>query len=274
MTESEDPQSAPAFLETADIETASDDYASRFAGPTGEWMLGLQARITMELLGATGAQTVLDVGGGHAQLALPLSSAGFDVTVTGSDGSCRQRIEQEVEAGTIQFDIADVLKLPYPDHSFDAVICFRLITHCERWEQVVSELCRVARKAVVVDYPTSQSLNAVAPGLFGAKKKIERNTRAWRLFRHDQVNGAFAARDFKLDRRVGQFFFPMVLHRALKCRCISATLEAIAGAVGLKRLWGSPVIARYIPADAGALSVQTKVRLDETSILPFFQPSS
>ena len=32
-----------AFPETADVETSSDDYARRFAGPVGEWFLERQA---------------------------------------------------------------------------------------------------------------------------------------------------------------------------------------------------------------------------------------
>ena len=56
-------------LETADIETSSDGYAARFAGPVGEWMLEIQETITVALLPKTPSATILDVGGGHGQLA-------------------------------------------------------------------------------------------------------------------------------------------------------------------------------------------------------------
>ena len=36
---------------------------------------------------------MLDVGGGHGQLAIPLCRAGYRVTVLGSDASCRRRLE-------------------------------------------------------------------------------------------------------------------------------------------------------------------------------------
>ena len=36
--------------EAADIETASDGYARRFAGAIGEWMLGCQSGIVLDLL--------------------------------------------------------------------------------------------------------------------------------------------------------------------------------------------------------------------------------
>jgi hypothetical protein len=54
--------------EDADLETSSEDYARRFAGPAGRWSLEVQARSTMELLrGLPPGSSILDVGGGHAQ---------------------------------------------------------------------------------------------------------------------------------------------------------------------------------------------------------------
>jgi hypothetical protein len=106
-------------------------------------------------------------------------------------------------------------------------------------------MARVAKRAVIVDYPTSEGLNAIAPALFGAKKKLEGNTREWRLFRHAEVDDAFSRNGFVLRRREPQFFLPMVLHRALRCRGVSGSLEAVCRGLGLTRRWGSPVIAEY-----------------------------
>ncbi len=235
------------FPETADIHTSSDEYATRFSGPAGEWMLAVQETITRRLMRGFEGSAVLDVGGGHGQLAVPLCRDGWAVTVLGSDESCRHRIRAVVETGACRFVVGDVIRLPFPDRSFDLVLCFRLLTHCERWPELVRELCRVARKAVIVDYPTGQSLNAIAPALFGAKKKFEKNTRTWALFRHRQVIDEFAKNGFGPAATGKQFFLPMVLHRMLKSRALSALAEAVCRALGLTRLWGSPVIVRFEP---------------------------
>lgn len=238
---------APAkspFPETADIETSSDEYAGRFAGAAGEWMLKVQEDIALDLLKPTGSKTILDVGGGHGQLAHPLCRAGYSVTVLGSALSCEHRIRSLVAARQCEFIVGNVIALPFPDRSFDTVISFRLVTHCEQWPALVKELCRVAKHMVIVDYPTSQSLNAIAPMLFGAKKKFEVNTRTWTLFRHKQVRREFEKNDYLLDAHRGQFFFPMVLHRMLKSRGLSNVMETCARAVGLNNAWGSPVIVR------------------------------
>ena len=235
------------FPETADIHTSSDEYATRFSGPAGEWMLAVQERITLRMLRPFPDASVLDVGGGHGQLAVPLCRAGWRVAVLGSDETCRHRIQSIVDSGACRFVVGNAIALPFPDNAFDVALCFRLLTHCERWPELVRELCRVARQAVIVDYPTGQSLNAVAPALFGAKKKFEKNTRTWALFRHRQVIDEFAKNGFVPAETRKQFFLPMVLHRMLKSRAASAALEGVCRALGLTRRWGSPVIVRMEP---------------------------
>lgn len=235
------------FPETADIETSNDDYATRFRGKTGAWMLDVQTRLTRRLLAGIPRGTLLDVGGGHGQLAHPLAADGWKVTVLGSAPSCEHRVRDLTSSSRATFVVGNVIDLPFPDKSFDAVICFRLLTHCGQWERLVKELCRVSRGPVVCDYPTSQSVNAIAPMFFAAKKRLERNTRHWRLFRHREVTGAFAAAGAEIEARRKQFALPMALHRALKCAALSAFLEGCCRAVGLTALCGSPVILRAVP---------------------------
>ena len=102
-------------------------------------MLEAQERAVRDLLGAPGGATVLDVGGGHGQLALPLAAAGWRVTVLGSDPVCARRIAPAVAAGRVQFVAGDVLALPFPDRAFDFVVSVRLLPHCERWPALVAE---------------------------------------------------------------------------------------------------------------------------------------
>lgn len=235
-----------SYPETADIETSTDEYANRFTGSCGAWMLEVQEKATLaQLAHHPTTRRILDVGGGHGQLAHPLVRAGYDVTVLGSDASCAHRIKSLIDANTCRFDVGNVIKLPYPDQSFDSVICFRLVTHCERWPLLLAECCRVARNSVTIDYPTSTSLNAIAPLFFKAKKNFEKNTRTWTLFTHAQIRNELAKYGFKCESRTGQFFFPMVVHRMLKSRGISAAMEAVTRVLGLNHLLGSPVIATF-----------------------------
>jgi 2-polyprenyl-3-methyl-5-hydroxy-6-metoxy-1,4-benzoquinol methylase len=239
------------FPETADIETSSDAYAARFGGAVGAWMLAVQERLALDLLRDLPQASVLDVGGGHGQLALPLCRLGHPVTVLSSDESCRRRIASAVQSGACRFRVGNVIALPYSNRAFDVAVCFRLLTHCAQWPKLVDELCRVARRAVIVDYPTSQSVNAVAPALFGAKKRLEGDTRTWRLFRHDEVLAEFRRNRFEPAGIRKQFFLPMVLHRAHKSSTLARVLEGGPRLLGLTSRWGSPVILKCVPSGRG-----------------------
>ncbi len=230
----------------ADIETASEDYATRFAGPSGKWLLKIQERgVRYALKRATHTPTVLDVGGGHAQLTHVYLEQERNVTIAGSAAEPAGRLQTFLSNPNCKYQYANLLQLPYPKKSFQLVASFRLLTHCEQWEQLVEQLCRVSQQYVMIDYPTSQSINAIAPALFDAKKKIEKNTRYWRSFRHKEVDAAFSEHGFKRITTYKQFFFPMALHRMLQCRPLSCVIEGIARASGLTRWLGSPVIALY-----------------------------
>ncbi len=230
--------------EDADVETSSEGYARRFAGPLGAFFLDAQARTVLELLRPWPGAAVLEVGGGHAQLAGPLVDAGHAVTVYGSDPACAARLRPWTDDGRVGFRAGDLLRAPWPDRSFDVVLAFRLLPHVTRWAALIAELARLARRAVVVDYPTRRSLNVASGALFGLKRGVEGNTRPFTVFRDAEVASAFAAAGFFATARRPQFLLPMALHRALGSAPLARGLEGGARALGLTALLGSPVISR------------------------------
>lgn len=232
--------------EAPDIATSSEDYARRFSGEVGAWFLQVQERATLDMLCPTSNASVLDVGGGHGQLAGPLTRDGYRVTVLGSAEACSQRVQDLVTDGGCAFRVGDILDLPYPDRAFDTVISFRLLAHVVDWQRFLSELCRVADKAVIVDYPELRSINAIAPLLFQYKKRLEGNTRPFSCFRESQLLDVFRSAGYVRANRYPQFFLPMVLHRTLRSVQVSARMEEASRALGLTRLFGSPVILKLV----------------------------
>jgi len=230
--------------EDADVETSSDAYARRFAGPVGEYFLAVQARLTLELLAPWPGARVLDVGGGHGQTIGALVESGYDVTILGSSASCEARVSRWTRTGRARFEAGDLAAPPFEDRSFDAVLSYRLLPHARDWGALVGGLTRPARHAVVVDYPTTRSVNSISGSLFGWKKGVEGDTRPFAVFRDRDVEAAFAERSFTATARRPQFVFPMALHRATGSAALARTLEGAAGALGLRAAFGSPVILR------------------------------
>ena len=236
--------SAP--LEDADLETASADYAKRFDSPVGAWMLATQAGITLDLLGDLPSASVLDVGGGHGQMAAVLSERGHAVSVLGSAQSAiAATLRPMIDAGRVRFLIGDLRNPPVDPKSFDVVVSYRLLAHAHDLAGLVAGLTRSARKAVIVDYATTRSFNAAADLLFAAKKQVERNTRPFLVQRDADIEILFRENGFARRARRPQFFWPMALHRGLKSPALSRALEGVASILGLRTLLGSPVIARF-----------------------------
>lgn len=231
--------------EDADIATSSEDYARRFAGSAGRWFLETQARLALGLLRTLppGA-SVLDVGGGHAQIAPSLIEAGFEVTVLGSDPTCGTRLAPWTASGRCRFEVVDLRALPYRAQSFDAVVCLRLLPHSVSWEALIGELCRVARRSVLLDYPSKRSANILSERLFALKQGIEHNTRPFMLFTPRQISTAFTDRGYTVAAERPQFLLPMALHRLINRAGLSRAAEAPGRLLGLTRWFGSPVLVR------------------------------
>jgi len=232
------------FPETADIETSSEDYASRFAGEIGAWLLKVQEDATLKMLTPYPKATILDVGGGHGQLTGALIQNGYQLTVLGSADVCKGRIQNFIDANLCSFKVGNVLDLPYPDGAFDVVISYRFLAHVTQWQSFLTELNRVAKQAVILDYPTMRSVNAIAPYLFKFKKGLEGNTREFICYKEHDLIEFFKSIGLSKAERYPQFFVPMVLHRAFKSPSFSSFMEKLPRLSGLTNLFGSPVILK------------------------------
>ncbi len=230
--------------ETPDIETSSAAYASRFSGAAGRYLLEVQSRAVIRAVQGLQPGTALDVGGGHGQLVSPLSKSGWQVTVQGTDPVCERNLRELHGQRDCAYLNSPLFALPLPDHSVDLVIAVRLLSHVPEWPRLVAEMCRVARHAVVLDYPCKSGLNALTPWLFGLKKSLEGNTRTYTSFTRDQLIAEFAKHGFTFGQEVKQFFMPMVVHRVGKAAAPLRWAESLFRMLGLTALAGSPAILR------------------------------
>jgi SAM-dependent methyltransferase len=238
------PRTVVLRREEPDIETSSEGYARRFGGEVGRYFLEVQTAIALEMLAPYPGARVLDVGGGHGQLAVPLVERGFDVTVIGSSEVCRERLDRLLPRDQFAFQACDLLRLPFADRSFDVVIAFRLIAHLERWRELVRELCRVAERAVILDYSDTRSFNVLYGPLFFLKKAIEGNTRTFLVFKPGEVAAEMARHGFGHPVTRRELFVPMVVHRAVGRGGFSRGVERVSRLFGLTRTLGSPIVLR------------------------------
>ncbi len=230
--------------ETPDIETASDDYARRFSGAAGVFFLDIQHSAIKRALGRDCKGIAIDLGGGHGQLIPILEQAGCDIIEYGSDASCHKMLSQRHPEAETQSVTGDMLELPFADQSVDLVIFVRLISHIDNWPALIAESCRVSRQAVIFDYPSIFSANALTPLMFGLKKGIEKNTRTYLSFSKRQLKSELEKHGYKITAHISQFILPMFLHRGLNGAKSLQVIEKLFLITGITSLFGSPVILR------------------------------
>lgn len=235
-----------SYLETADVDLSSDEYARWFSGQVGAWFLEVRAAATLEMLAPYPGATILDVGGGHGQLTDALVRSGYDVSVVGSDEACKARIQRYVDLGRCTFEVADLLNLPYPDRSFGVVISYRLLPHTTHWERLLAEMTRVADRAVIIDYPEQGSLKQLVRDFLKIKEQADVPNRPFIRFKRSQLTPVFKQNQFMYGAHHAEFFFPMLLHRRLQSRALSSGLERAARSLRLTEALGSPVILKMI----------------------------
>lgn len=244
-------KSVTEYTNAPDIESSTWDYASRFTGPVGEWLLSQQIEATREFIKqrwpSESGLSVLDVGGGHGQNINLMNELGHELTILGSYQDCAEVIQKQLDFGRVNFDTGSLLALPYNDKSFDIVICYRILPHMDCWQDLIGELTRVARHLVLVDYPSKRSVNIVADLLFMLKRRIEKNTRRYGCFFDKEIDNAFTRACFNRVNQRRQFFLPMAIYRLIGNLSFAQTATWMFRSSGLTGFLGSPVISAYQP---------------------------
>ncbi|MGZ0657575.1 class I SAM-dependent methyltransferase [Coraliomargarita sp. W4R53] len=160
--------------------------------------------------------TVLDAPCGNGRMSLLLARSGF--RVTGCDLSdhtlenSREALYGEGLEGS--FFKRDMEALDFVDKQFESALCFRFYHHLPTPEvraQVVSELCRVTRKCVLISYLNTNSPTMIKRRIrhgFGGRQSKQYGTSLPELER------LFSAHRFELRQDFAQLRYFKSLHLA------------------------------------------------------------
>ncbi len=230
----------------ADPATARTFDERRFGGPIGDLVASQQARILREFLGPLEGCHVLDVGTGTGRAAFLMAADG--ATVTGLDASeemlavARRRLAGPPPGPRgLEFRHGDAHRLDFPDQSFDHAVSLRVIMHTPRWASCVGELCRVARRRIVLDYPSAHSAALLQSLVRRAAHAAGARTEPYRVFFDSQLARVLAAHGFQIRAIDRQFTLPIAVHKTFGSRRLTEASEALFKRVGLQSLVGSPV---------------------------------
>jgi ubiquinone/menaquinone biosynthesis C-methylase UbiE len=227
----------------ADPATAQSFDNKRFSGPIGEMIAGTQARVLANFVGRIHGRPILDVGTGTGRAALLLARGG--ATVTAIDASEQMlaiaRKHAADQGAAIKFMVGDVHALDFPDRSFDVAVSLRVLMHSPRWRLCVAELCRVADRLVIIDYPSRTSVALVQSLWRGVLHRFGVKTEPYAVFSHAQISDAFGRAGFRVRSVHRQFVLPIGFHKMLRSRRMTIKIEDALDRLGLLKLFGSPV---------------------------------
>lgn len=232
-----------SYAAYADPAMAAGFDAARFGGPIGRLLLEDQEQVLVDFLGDVSNARILDLGTGTGRAAIALARRG--ARVAGVDAS-REMLSVATrraadEGLAIEFSEGDAHALAFPNRSFDSVVCLRLLMHTPDWRTCVAELCRVADRRIVCDYPSLNSMAAVQALWRRLALKMGRDVEAYRVFRAWDVERELAHHGFRVTAAHRQFVLPIAFHKLLGSPRFTRGIERALAGVGLLRLAGSPV---------------------------------
>jgi ubiquinone/menaquinone biosynthesis C-methylase UbiE len=232
-----------SYAAYADPRMAETFDAARFSGPIGRLLAETQEQVIAGFLAPLAGSTVLDVGTGTGRAAIALAQRG--ALVTGLDASAemlavaRRRALEADQAVT--FLQGDAHALEIPDQSFDSVVCLRVLMHTPDWRRSLAELCRVARRRVVLDYPARSSAAAFQSMSRRIAHSLGARVEAYRVFSHREIADTLAANGFRVADTHKQFVLPIAFHKLLGSAGATARIERVLEGAGLRGAFGSPV---------------------------------
>jgi SAM-dependent methyltransferase len=215
----------------------------RFGGPIGELVAGTQARVLANMVGRIHGRSILDVGTGAGRAALFLARGGAQVTAVDASEEMlavarRRAVEESVK---VRFLRGDAHALDFRDHEFDVVVCLRVLMHTPDWRRCLGELCRVAERLVIFDYPSATSAALLQSLARRAIHAAGGRTEAYRVFTGRSIRRALAQSGFRVRSIHRQFVMPIQLHRAIGSRRFTMFSEDLLERAGALRVFGSPV---------------------------------
>ena len=227
----------------ADPHVAEDFDRKRFGGPIGQLLAESQEQVIASFLEPLSGKRVLDVGTGTGRAAIALARRGADIVAVDASAEMlavarRRAAEAKV---TVDFKSGDAHGLSFDARSFDAVVCLRVLMHAPDWQQLLAELCRVADRGVVFDYPAVMSGAALHSAARRLAHAAGARTEAYRVFSDRAIGGALHQNGFAVSRLHRQFVVPIAVHKFIGSASVTMKVERALAQAGLNWLLGSPV---------------------------------
>jgi ubiquinone/menaquinone biosynthesis C-methylase UbiE len=232
-----------SYAAYADPAMAQSFESRRFGGPIGEYVASSQARVLANMVGRIQDRSILDVGTGAGRAAILMARGGARVTAVDASEQMLEVARQRAadERLKIKFIRGDAHALQFSNREFDVALCLRVLMHAPDWRRCLAELCRVAERLVIFDYPAAMSAALLESMSRRVVHTLGARTEAYRVFSDRAIRRALDQSNFHVRSVHRQFVMPIQFHRAIGSRKFTIWSEDLLDRVGLLQHLGSPV---------------------------------
>lgn len=231
---------------------ANEYDTDRFGGPFGRYLQEREIDIFFSLLNGHCGR-VLDVGTGTGKLTLPALRQSRPVISIDFSPEMLTVANQHAKTENLilRSAICDAHRLAFHDNAFECVVSSRVLMHLVDWRLALSELCRVSRHAVVLDFPPLTSLAGLDSLFRRCKCAFVPHTRSYKAFFIRSVSREFRKHNYKIVVLRKTFFLPVAFHRWLNSPRLSSAIERVCRSLGLVWVFGAPVTLKAIKRNSG-----------------------
>ncbi len=225
----------------SDPNMARDFDRDRFGGPIGELIKNNQEQLVFHTLPDVQNWKVIDVGAGTGRITLPFLSRGADVTACDASAEMLEVLKQKANHPALHVLVADAHHLQFPDQTFHCAISFRMLLHVVDWQKALSELCRVSKDWLVIDFPPQHGFLLFAPLLHALKRTFKKNHQSYRIISVSKIRRELHKNGFEIFGTDSGFFLPLGIHRVIGQPGFTRAIEKFFKNIRLTALTGSPI---------------------------------
>ena len=153
-----------------------DQYEQWFTTPMGSLVKKVEWELILDFLRPGPGDFLLDAGCGTGIFTMDMLSCGARVVGLDLSLPMVRRAREKARSFPLQILSADILRLPFPENSFDKTVSITALEFIPEGEKAVRELFRVTRKGGTVVVAT---LNSLSPW---AERRREEAKRGHDLF--------------------------------------------------------------------------------------------
>jgi len=225
----------------ADPNVAQSFDADRFGGKIGEYVKETQERLLFSVLPDVKGRHIVDVGAGTGRITIPLIERGASVTACDASKQMLDVLATKIRSDRLVIQQGEAQTLQFPDRSFDCAISLRMLMHVVNWRKSLSELCRVSRDWVVVDFPPRRGFLLMAPLVHRIRKSFKSDYQPYATIPMSEIRDVFHKNRYDIVHVDPGFFLPMSVHRLMRSLTLTRLSEKIFQVLGLTYLVGAPI---------------------------------